>query len=237
MKRLECIKKIGLATVGLPLLSSFEVFSFTRGYQQVIYPPVDDRFETFDFELFEMVKKFDKNYKGIDTDRIDYVQTTLPNGTHYYIADASKAEDSYYYIKETPPYSYFTVAKTYDKRGYITEKGLLGVPLNWKKGRWYYFNKEGKLEKTINYDEVSKFTFEQVEDFCLSKGMKLRRGYNSRGGVYKGAGALIERVYRPGASYNCWEIFYWGETHLDWYRLDLQTGEVLSYNKFDGFER
>ena len=51
---------------------------------------------------------------------------------------------------------------------------------------------------------------------------------------YKGAGALIERVYRPGASYNCWEIFYWGETHLDWYRLDLQTGEVLSYNKFDG---
>ena len=109
------------------------------------------------------------------------------------------------------------------------------MPLNWKKGRWYYFNKEGKLEKTINYDEVSKFTFEQVEDFCLSKGMKLRRGYNSRGGIYKGAGALIERVYQPGASYNCWEIFYWGETHLDWYRLDLQTGEVLSYNKYDGF--
>ena len=147
MKRLEFIKKIGLATVGLPLLSSFEVFSFTKGYQQVIYPPVDDRFETFDFELFEMVKKFDKNYKGIDTDRIDYVQTTLPNGTHYYIADASKAEGSYYYIKETPPYSYFTVAKTYDKRGYITEKGLLGVPLNWKKGQWYYFNKEGKIRK------------------------------------------------------------------------------------------
>jgi len=57
MKRLEFIKKIGLATVGLPLLSSFEVFSFTKGYQQVIYPPVDDRFETFDFELFEKLKK------------------------------------------------------------------------------------------------------------------------------------------------------------------------------------
>ena len=48
---------------------------------------------------------------------------------------------------------------------------------------------------------------------------------------------VIERVYQPGASYNCWKIVYWGETHLDWYRLDLQTGEVLSYNKFDGFER
>ena len=66
MKRLDFIKKIGLATVGLPLLSSFEVFSFTKGYQQVIYPPVDDRFETFDFELFEMVKKFDKNYNFED---------------------------------------------------------------------------------------------------------------------------------------------------------------------------
>ena len=32
MKRLEFIKKIGLAGVGLPLFSSFEVFSFTRGY-------------------------------------------------------------------------------------------------------------------------------------------------------------------------------------------------------------
>ena len=57
MKRLEFIKKIGLAAVGLPLLSSFEVFSFTKGYQQVIYSPVDDRFETFDFELFEKLKK------------------------------------------------------------------------------------------------------------------------------------------------------------------------------------
>ena len=38
MKRLEFIKKTGLVAVGLPLLSSFEVFSFTKGYQQVIYP-------------------------------------------------------------------------------------------------------------------------------------------------------------------------------------------------------
>ena len=60
MKRLEFIKKIGLAGVGLPLFSSFEVFSFTRGYQQVIYPPVDGRFETFDFELFEKLKRTTK---------------------------------------------------------------------------------------------------------------------------------------------------------------------------------
>ena len=63
MKRLEFIKKTGLAAVGLPLLSSFEVFSFTKGYQQVIYPPVDGRFETFDFELFEKLKKLDKDYQ------------------------------------------------------------------------------------------------------------------------------------------------------------------------------
>ena len=227
MKRLEFIKKIGLATVGLPLLSSFEVFSFTRGYQQAIYPPVDGRFETFDFELFEKLKKLDKDYQKKLAEGNDYVSVVLPDGTYFYIDDSSKTKD-YYYIKEIPPYSYFAVAKSYDRRGYITKKGLLGEPHFWKKGRWYYFNKEGKLEKTINYDEVSKFTFEQVEDFCLSKGMKLRRGY-------KGEGALIRRIYIPGVSYNCWEITYIlvGDEYGDYYRLDLQTGKVLSYRKYE----
>ena len=227
MKRLEFIKKIGLATVGLPLLSSFEVFSFTKGYQQVIYPPVDDRFETFDFELFEKLKKLDKDYQKNLAEGNDIVSVVLPDGTYFYIDDSSKTKD-YYYIEEFPPYSYFAVAKSYDRRGYITKKGLLGEPHFWEKGRWYYFNKEGKLEKTINYDEVSKFTFEEVEDFCLSKGMKLRRGY-------KGEGALIRRIYIPGVSYNCWEIIYIlvGDEYGDYYRLDLQTGKVLSYRKYE----
>ena len=226
MKRLEFIKKIGLAGVGLPLLSSFEVFSFTKGYQQVIYPPVDDRFETFDFELFEKLKKLDKDYQKKLAEGNNTVSVVLPDGTYFYIDDSSKTKD--YYIKEIPPYSYFAVAKSYDRRGYITKKGLLGEPHFWEKGRWYYFNKEGKLEKTINYDEVSKFTFEQVEDFCLSKGMKLRRGY-------KGEGALIRRIYIPGVSYNCWEITYIlvGDEYGDYYRLDLQTGKVLSYRKYE----
>ena len=231
MKRLEFIKKTGLAAVGLPLLSSFEVFSFTKGYQQVIYPPVDDRFETFDFELFEKLKKLDKDYEKNLAEGNDRVSVVLPDGTYYFIVAPSKIGDIYLF-EEIPPYSYFSLVKSYDKRGYIIDKGLWGMPAYWEKGRWYYFNKEGKLEKTINYDEVSKFTFEQVEDFCLSKGMKLRRGYND-GRVY--TGAVIRRVYQPGASYNCWEIVYKRETHLDWYRLDLQTGEVLSYNKYDGF--
>ena len=227
MKRLEFIKKIGLATVGLPLLSSFEVFSFTKGYQQVIYPPVDDRFETFDFELFEKLKKLDKDYqKNLDRGK-NKASVVLPDGTYYFILDDTKV-DGTYLVCETPFYSYFSLLKSYDKRGYITEKGLYGEPISWQKGRWYYFNKEGKLEKTINYDEVSKFTFEEVEDFCLSKGMKLRRGY-------KGEGALIRRIYIPGVSYNCWEITYIlvGDEYGDYYRLDLQTGKVLSYRKYE----
>ena len=227
MKRLEFIKKTGLATVGLPLLSSFEVFSFTKGYQQVIYPPIDDRFETFDFELFEKLKKLDKDYQKNLAEGNDKVSVVLPDGTYYFILDDTKV-DGTYLVCETPFYSYFSLLKSYDKRGYITEKGLYGEPVSWQKGRWYYFNKEGKLEKTINYDEVSKFTFEEVEDFCLSKGMKLRRGY-------KGEGALIRRIYIPGVSYNCWEIIYIlvGDEYGDYYRLDLQTGKVLSYRKYE----
>ena len=87
MKRLEFIKKTGLATVGLPLLSSFEVFSFTKGYQQVIYPPVDGRFETFDFELFEKLKKLDKDYQKNLAEGNDKVSVVLPDGTYYFILD------------------------------------------------------------------------------------------------------------------------------------------------------
>ena len=192
-----------------------------------IYPPVDGRFETFDFELFEKLKKLDKDYQKNLAEGNDKVSVVLPDGTYYFILDDTKV-DGTYLVCETPFYSYFSLLKSYDKRGYITEKGLYGEPVSWQKGRWYYFNKEGKLEKTINYDEVSKFTFEEVEDFCLSKGMKLRRGY-------KGEGALIRRIYIPGVSYNCWEIIYIlvGDEYGDYYRLDLQTGKVLSYRKYE----
>ena len=225
MKRLEFIKKTGLATVGLPLLSSFEVFSFTKGYQQVIYPPVDDRFETFDFELFEKLKKLDKDYqKNLDRGK-NKASVVLPDGTYYFILDDTKV-DGTYLVCETPFYSYFSLLKSYDKRGYITEKGLYGEPASWQKGRWYYFNKERKLEKTINYDDVSKFSFEEVEAFCLAKGMKLHRGY-------QGEGALIRRIYESGADYNCWKIIYRKHGYtFDEYKLDLQTGKVISYREY-----
>ena len=220
MNRLEFIKKIGVVGVGIPILLSFKSFSVVK--QQVMYPPLDGRFETFDHKLFEMVKKLDKDYEGIEPDGADIVSAIFPDGTHFYISNAKIK--GYYYIEETPPYSYFTVAKSYDKRGYITEKGLLGVPLNWKKGKWYYFNSNRQLEKIVDYDAPFKFTFEEVEAFCLSKGMKLRRGYRS-------GGARIQRVYVPGASYNCWRITYQRNLLIEIYRLDLQTGEILSYQE------
>ena len=139
MKRLEFIKKIGLVGVGLPLLSSFEVFSFTKGYQQVIYPPVDDRFETFDFELFEKLKKLDKDYQKNLAEGNDRISVVLPDGTYYFIVGPSKIDDIYLF-EEIPPYSYFSLVKSYDKRGYIIDKGLWGMPAYWRKGKWYYFS-------------------------------------------------------------------------------------------------
>ena len=221
MNRLEFIKKIGVVGVGIPILLSFKSFSVVK--QQVIYPPLDGRFETFDHELFEMVKKFDKNYQERLGRGDNVVIADLPDGTHIYIGDYS-ITDNFYYVNITYPYSYFTVAKSYDKRGYITEKGLLGVPLDWEKGKWYYFNSNRQLEKIVDYDAPFKFTFEEVEAFCLSKGMKLRRGYRS-------GGARIQRVYVPGASYNCWRITYQRNLLIEIYRLDLQTGEILSYQE------
>ena len=51
MKRLDFIKKIGVATVGLPLLSSF---GLPKAYLSVA--DQEER-EKFDFELYEYIKK------------------------------------------------------------------------------------------------------------------------------------------------------------------------------------
>ena len=50
MKRLDFIKKIGLATVGLPLLSSFELS------KEHLFVADQEEREKFDFELYEIVK-------------------------------------------------------------------------------------------------------------------------------------------------------------------------------------
>ena len=51
MKRLDFIKKIGVAAVGLPLLSSF---GLPKAYLSVA--DQEER-EKFDFELYEYIKK------------------------------------------------------------------------------------------------------------------------------------------------------------------------------------
>ena len=59
MKRLEFIKKTGLATVGLPLLSSFGL------PKECLFVEDQEEREKFDFNLYEEYKKAkEKTYKN-----------------------------------------------------------------------------------------------------------------------------------------------------------------------------
>ena len=101
MKRLDFIKKIGLATVGLPLLSSFELS------KEHLFVADQEEREKFDFELYEIVKS-QKNGKY-----------EFPNGNIIWVMEYDEQEKIYYKIELINEYPYYTSYKEYYRNGYL----------------------------------------------------------------------------------------------------------------------
>ena len=101
MKRLDFIKKIGVATVGLPLLSSFglpkECLSVADQVER----------EKFDFELYKIVKSQKNEMYG------------LPNGNIIWAMEYDEQEKIYYKIELVNEYPYYTSYKEYYRNGYL----------------------------------------------------------------------------------------------------------------------
>ena len=131
MKRLDFIKKIGVATVGLPLLSSF---GLPKAYLSVA--DQEER-EKFDFELYEYIKK-----KGLINKF--YI---LPNGN---IIKGMYMGDKYgYYSEIVLKYPFYSRGVSFGTSFFYDTKGIL------KK-----IDEDRKFGK-IKIDYIMKFLEEQ----------------------------------------------------------------------------
>ena len=131
MKRLEFIKKIGLATVGLPLLSSFEL---SKAYLSVA--DQEER-EKFDFELYKKTNNGETPYKRKNGNVI--LSFVFEKGEGGYIEER---------MNVTP---YYTVLKEYYSDGSIKLKETY-IGQATKTGISEYYDKKGRVTR-INEDK------------------------------------------------------------------------------------
>ena len=208
MNRLEFLKILATAGIGVPLLSSFG----SMPKEKVIYPnlpTVTDEFEVFDEALY---KAMEKNEIG---------------DVFYYYKDGSflqmwKGKTSFVY-KYYPFNSFFYLYKGfYSSNKYIKEKGINYVR-GFAKGLWYDFDEKGHLIKTTDYDAPFTFTFEDILAYCRAHRIEVTKGYQRIG--------FHNRIHRfVNADGSC----YWTIEHLkrddliEAIYLDGKTGKEIN---------
>ena len=193
------------------------------------YPYIDDQFEVFDFDFYHFVKK--NRIPRIPGDGI-----FLGDGTFVRIIERDDVDlgISFTY-EETPPNSYFMIYKTYHySNRFIRSKRIaintMGMGIY---GSYYTFDENGNLKEVIDYDKFYSFSFEQVLDFCKTKGIN---------NIPKGA--IINRAQPFGTSdiqRGRWiqnkKIYIWD---IDWNKPDRtfenfilsgQTGEIIEHGQ------
>ena len=208
MNRLEFLKILATAGIGVPLLSSFG----SMPKEKVIYPnlpTVTDEFEVFDEALY---KAMEKNEIG---------------DVFYYYKDGSflqmwKGKTSFVY-KYYPFNSFFYLYKGfYSSNKYIKEKGINYVR-GFAKGLWYDFDEKGHLIKTTDYDAPFTFSFEDILAYCRAHRIEVTKGYQRIG--------FHNRIHRfVNADGSC----YWTIEHLkrddliEAIYLDGKTGQEIN---------
>ena len=141
MKRLEFIKKTGLATVGLPLLSSFELS------KECLFVEDQEEREKFDFNLYEEYKKANSFYVKKNGNIVTHIQESI-------FMEEDFSERKIYDTKElVNEYPFYTISKRFYEDGYIEfQKKIVGDYVLIDES--FYWDKQGKL--TI-IDENKKF--------------------------------------------------------------------------------
>jgi len=121
---------------------------------------------------------------------------------------------------------YFRILKRYYPNGMIKDKGWLYNNSATKRGIWHEYTENGTLSKTINYDELTAFTFEDIFRFCTLENIPLEKGYLAPSSSNQ---TTINRYFDEETSTWKWYIGYLKDINImEDIRLDGQTGKVLS---------
>ena len=208
MNRLEFLKILATAGIGVPLLSSFG--SIPK--EKVIYPnlpTVTDEFEVFNEALYQIMEK----------DKFGHVSHYYKDGS---FLEMGKDKDEFIH-RFYPSNSYFYSSKTfYPSNGYIMRKGINYVR-GFAKGCWYEFDEKGILVKTTDYDAPFTFSFEDILAYCKAYHIEVTKGYQRIGFHNR----ILRFVNDDGSC-------YWVIKHLKRYDLieaiylDGKTGKEIN---------
>ena len=138
---MEFIKKIGLAGMGLPLLSSFGL------PKECLFVEDQEEREKFDFNLYEEYKKANSFYVKKNGNIVTNIQESI-------FMEEDFSERKIYDTKElVNEYPFYTISKRFYEDGYIEfQKKIVGDYVLIDES--FYWDKQGKL--TI-IDENKKF--------------------------------------------------------------------------------
>ena len=208
MNRLEFLKILAAAGIGVPLLSSFG----SMPKEKVIYPnlpTVTDEFEVFNEALYQIMEK----------DKFGHVSHYYKDGS---FLEMGKDKDEFIH-RFYPSNSYFYSSKTfYPSNGYIMRKGINYVR-GFAKGCWYEFDEKGILVKTTDYDAPFTFSFEDILAYCKAYHIEVTKGYQRIGFHNR----ILRFVNDDGSC-------YWVIKHLKRYDLieaiylDGKTGKEIN---------
>jgi hypothetical protein len=126
--------------------------------------------------------------------------------------------------------SYYAIAKGYYGNSYIRSKCIRSsIIRSIKIGKQYFFNQDGKLEKTIDHDLGWDYSYEKVIQYILDrKAPLLREEY------YFGA-----EITQEGKEKKYWQLVIdtgkiTGKPTWELIKLDGMTGEILCQIEFEG---
>ena len=157
MKRLEFIKKTGLAAVGLPLLSSFELS------KECLFVEDQVEREKFDFKIYTEYKKL-----GYYVRENGNIITSM--GSTFLISDEID-EEVYIQSELVHKYPYYKISKIFSvDDGYIRmETKYAGGHLKF--GKQFIYDKKGKLTIVDQDKKFGKIKLDYIMSFLQDKGI------------------------------------------------------------------
>ncbi|MEL1256187.1 hypothetical protein AAEO57_20545 [Flavobacterium sp. DGU38] len=126
--------------------------------------------------------------------------------------------------------SYYSIGKSYYPNKNIKMKYMRSsITQNILIGKQYFFNQEGKLEKTVDHDQGWDFSYEKVIEYILARKSPLVRE-----DIYYGA-----EITQEGKEKKYWQLILdtqktTNKSTWEIIKLDAMTGEILYQIEFEG---
>lgn len=170
------------------------------------------------FSLGLMFSCQSQNNKHMERFNIeDFNQHSEKGSRRWITADSTVIEEHSYaagYARmEVAKNSLFQQYSLFYKNGNGKEQGLLFVRGNFQKGTWNYYDENGRLEKTVDYDQPFGFTYEDLAKYCRSNNIDLHESHT-----------FIDKRTAPQPE---WDITYLHNGKNRVVTLDGKTGKKL----------